>query len=228
MGFLNDRAAHVRDLTLIKNFGRPDESRRPIRGVVQAKQGFFELTTPIHERDVIELPDPRGESRQLTVGRVLIHERTGADHIEVRWGPVPQVREAPVRRLGLERLHSRVLSVSGALYTDGHYAQAILEAFKAVEVRVREMSGLDASGADLMGKAFGAHPRIRVAGGKSQSERDEQEGFKLLCMGAIRGIRNPKSHEIVNQDDPQRALEYLAFASLLMRRLDDAERLARG
>jgi hypothetical protein len=37
------------------------------------------------------------------------------------------------------------------------------------------------------------------------------------------GIRNPKGHELIGRgDDPQRALEYLALASILMRRLDDA------
>ncbi len=41
-------------------------------------------------------------------------------------------------------------------------------------------------------------------------------------MGVIQGIRNPKSRTEVRQRDPQRTLEYLAPASLLMRRLDDA------
>ena len=35
-------------------------------------------------------------------------------------------------------------------------------------------------------------------------------------MGAVRGIRNPDAHELFKE-----ALETLAFASLLMRRLDD-------
>lgn len=46
----------------------------------------------------------------------------------------------------------------------------------------------------------------------------------LVFMGAIQGIRNPKGHELVGQDDPQRALEYLALVSVLFRRLDDARR----
>jgi hypothetical protein len=41
-------------------------------------------------------------------------------------------------------------------------------------------------------------------------------------MGVTQGIRNPKGHELVAQDDPQRALEYLALVSVLFRRLDDA------
>ena len=54
-----------------------------------------------------------------------------------------------------------------------------------------------------------------------QSGKDEQEGFKLIFMGAIQGIRNPKAHGLVQQENPDRAFEYLAFASLLMHRLDN-------
>lgn len=39
----------------------------------------------------------------------------------------------------------------------------------------------------------------------------------------MRGIRNPKGHSLVVQDDPQRAIEYLAMISVLFRRLDDAQ-----
>lgn len=41
-------------------------------------------------------------------------------------------------------------------------------------------------------------------------------------MGAVRGIRNPDAHELFKALDAEEALETLAFASLLLRRLDDA------
>jgi Protein of unknown function (Hypoth_ymh) len=47
-------------------------------------------------------------------------------------------------------------------------------------------------------------------------------------MGAARGIRNPEAHEAVSQLDAQRALEYLGFASLLLRRLYDAQARSLG
>jgi uncharacterized protein (TIGR02391 family) len=74
-----------------------------------------------------------------------------------------------------------------------------------------------------MARAFDEkNPLINVAVESGRSGEDEQRGFKFLFMGATVGIRNPKGHELVRQEDPQRALEYLAFASVLMRRLDDA------
>ena len=59
--------------------------------------------------------------------------------------------------------------------------------------------------------------------GLSESDRNEQEGFQLIVMGAMQGIRNPKAHDLNAPLEDDRAFEYLAVASLLMRRLDDAE-----
>ncbi len=58
-------------------------------------------------------------------------------HIEVVWGKAPAVRVAEVRRLGIEGLHPAVIAAASDLFTDGHYSQAIFEAFKALEGRVR-------------------------------------------------------------------------------------------
>jgi Protein of unknown function (Hypoth_ymh) len=70
------------------------------------------------------------------------------------------------------------------------YPQAITEAFKANEVRVREQSGLALSGKDLMAKAFDADVGpIQISHELGQSWKDEQEGFRFLFMGAMVGIR---------------------------------------
>ncbi len=210
---------------MVKRPGKADEKRLKLEGVVQPKKGFFDVKTPIEEGDVVEVPDPRGGTRALPVKRVEIFEvgKAGLDHIEVEWGQTPQVREAAVRRLGIDGLHPDIVAVASDLFTDGHYAQAIFEALKAVEVRVRKQSSLTGSGQDLMARAFaGPTPPIQVSVEQGQSGEDEQEGFRFIFMGSMRGIRNPKGHELVSLTDPQRALEYLALASLLMRRLDDA------
>lgn len=137
--------------------------------------------------------------------------------------PEPPPREAAVRRLGIEGLHPEILKASSDLFTDGHYSEAILKAIIALEVRVRAMSGIASLGTDLMGQAFrDVNPPINMKHEQGESGESEQRGFRFLFMGAIAAIRNPKAHELVNLSDPQRALEYLAFASLLMRRLDDA------
>lgn len=121
-------------------------------------------------------------------------------------------------------LHPDIQRVSSRLMANGHAGPAILEAFKAVNSRVKRMSCLDEDGKSLMARAFAeGRPVIAINGGLNRSDRDEQEGFKLIFMGVMLGIRNPKAHEVVEDIDPDRAVEYLALASLLMRRLDDAQ-----
>jgi uncharacterized protein (TIGR02391 family) len=123
----------------------------------------------------------------------------------------------------VDQLHPLVLAAAGGLYGDRHYSQAVFEACKAIEERVRDMSELDLSGRDLMTKAFSGTPEpINLRHESGRSGEDEQEGFRFLFMGMVQGIRNPKGHGLIQSEDPVRAFEYLSFLSLLMRRLDDA------
>lgn len=122
------------------------------------------------------------------------------------------------------KLHPKIVGASEKLFKDGHYSQAILEAYKCLNNHVKEKSGKsDLDGKDLMAKTFRlTGPILKLNKLKTQSEKDEQEGFMLLYMGAMEGIRNPKAHETVQQKDPNRTLEYLGLASLLIRRVDEA------
>jgi uncharacterized protein (TIGR02391 family) len=217
----------MKPVLLVKNPGTPEETKTEILAQLSPERGLFLPETPVHEGDVIEAPDPRGGVRRLTVARVDIFERGPGGqlaYLKAHWGKPKVERQAAIRRLGLEGLHPAVLKAASNLFTDEHYSQAIFEAYKAVEARIRDQSGLhDLTGQALMATAFNeTDPKISVAHEAGFSGESEQLGFKLLFMGAMTGIRNPKAHEIVEQTDPQRALEYLAFASLLMRRLDDA------
>jgi uncharacterized protein (TIGR02391 family) len=131
-------------------------------------------------------------------------------------------------------LHPRIRKASEALFRDGHYSSAILEAFKEVNSTVKERSGrTDLDGKPLMDQVFKFElkdgnvmkkPSIQLNDLQSQSDRDEQQGFQFLFMGASLGIRNPKAHDRVAQTDPFRTLEYIAFASLLCKRMDEARK----
>jgi len=124
-------------------------------------------------------------------------------------------------------IHHEIKSASGKLFSDGHYAQSILEAYKALNNCVKAKSGkTELDGKSLMSTVFSRDsPILALNSLSSTSDKDEQEGFMLLYMGAMVGIRNPKAHEIVRQDDPLKTLEYLALASLLARRVDEARKL---
>ena len=58
-----------------------------------------------------------------------------------------------------------------------------------------------------------------------QSDKDEQKGFMLLFSGAVAGLRNPRAHKII-RDDSEKALEFIAFISLLAKLADKAQKLS--
>jgi uncharacterized protein Ymh len=45
----------------------------------------------------------------------------------------------------------------------------------------------------------------------------------MMFSGAVSGLRNPRAHGFIH-DDPERALEFIAFVSLLAKLLDQAKR----
>ena len=121
------------------------------------------------------------------------------------------------------KLHPRIDRVSRATFEDGHYAEAIRNAFKEVIVTAREVSGLrDLDGKKLMDQAFSVtNPKIKLNNLVTQSEKDEQQSFLLMFGGAALGIRSPKAQDTVQQNDPYQALEYLSIASLLLKTIDE-------
>jgi uncharacterized protein (TIGR02391 family) len=121
--------------------------------------------------------------------------------------------------------HHDIKKVSGDLLRDGHYKQAALEAFICVIERVKVQSGrIDLDGDNLMNHVFGSEnrdPIIKFNPLTTDAERDEQKGIMFLFKGIV-GLRNAKSHSNTLFNSPQRAHEYLALASLLMRLLEIA------
>ena len=127
----------------------------------------------------------------------------------------------------LNEMHPEIRRVSEKVFKDNHYAEAIFNAFKRVNNLVKEKSGKrDLDGKDLMLTVFSRNnPILKFNNLVSRTDQDEQEGFMHLFAGAIMGIRNPKAHEDIVQLDKIKTLEYLSFASLLCRRLDDTSKV---
>lgn len=122
------------------------------------------------------------------------------------------------------RFHPEIERVSGDLYRNRHYKQAALEAYIRVIGEVKIRSRLNDDGESLMNHAFGCDkhaPVIQFNSLQTEAERDEQKGIMFLFKGTV-GLRNFKAHSNKLFDDPYRAHDYLALASLLMRLLDIA------
>jgi uncharacterized protein (TIGR02391 family) len=118
------------------------------------------------------------------------------------------------------QFHSRVITASKSLFESGHYAQAIFEAFKAVENFVQDKSGLTTYGTNLMESVFNEENPIIKVPEAGHYYKEVQKGFKHLFVGASQGIRNPKAHKEIIQKDPYITLQYLGFFSFLLKRID--------
>jgi uncharacterized protein (TIGR02391 family) len=121
-------------------------------------------------------------------------------------------------------LHQEIARAASQLYRDGHYSNAIEDAVKALNGLVRLRSGLDMDGVPLMQRAFSVNnPILKFNDLSDESDRNEQVGFMNMFCGAVSGLRNPRAHGFIH-DDPERALEFIAFVSLLAKLLDEAKR----
>ncbi|MFJ5610624.1 TIGR02391 family protein [Streptomyces sp. NPDC093221] len=106
------------------------------------------------------------------------------------------------------------------------YETACFAAMKAVEVAVRDASGLDDSlvGVPLMRKAFQPHQNGKPGGplADAGAEGGEQEAESALFAGAMGRYKDPSSHRTVDFDDPIEAAQIIQFADLLLRQVDRA------
>lgn len=139
--------------------------------------------------------------------------------------------QVPVHLFDAMQFHPKVVEASRSCFTTVNYREAILNAFISLIDYIKEITGLDLDGDNLMNNVFSfnydkeqrkitKYPIIRINELKNKTDRDEQNGFMFLCKGAAAFIRNPKAHKLIAQTDPLHTLEYLAFASLLFRQLD--------
>ena len=122
-------------------------------------------------------------------------------------------------------LHPRIAAVATDLYLNGHHNEAVFAASKALINLVRERSGRhDLDGAPLMLTVFSKNaPVLAFSDLKNQTDEDEQQGMMHLYAGAVLAIRNPGGHDFP-EESPDRALELIAFLSLLAKRADEAKR----
>jgi uncharacterized protein (TIGR02391 family) len=151
--------------------------------------------------------------------------RTITELLEEKLGPEQGDPASRARRvMGDLDLHPEIARAATKLFENGHYANATEDACKVLDQLVKMRSGSEKSGTDLMLEVFSPNkPVLRFSGLKTETEQSEQRGLMFLYAGAMLALRNPRAHEIL-EDQPERAAEYIAFVSLLAKLLDRAER----
>jgi hypothetical protein len=206
-GFMSRQHVATETVRIIHAEGTEGEEVHEEIGRIQPKSGLFDVEAPIHEGDIVEVQDPRGGPNgreRRAVAEVRVNDRGPKilQHTQVIWGKATEPRAvAPVRVLTFEDLHAQVQSASGDLLAQGRYERAVHEAFTALEVRTRALAARGSAG----------------EGGEAQGD-----SFAVL-NGVMAALGRTGADELIDPHRPQEALEHLALASLLHRRLDVAE-----
>lgn len=120
-------------------------------------------------------------------------------------------------------LHPAIAEKVWATYLRGDYDTAVFQAFKEVEVAVREAGAFKATdiGVQLMRDAF--HPDSGPLTDAALPTA-ERQAVSQLFAGAIGVYKNSSSHRDLGLEDAESVAEIIAFASHLLRIVDMAVR----
>lgn len=81
-------------------------------------------------------------------------------------------------------------------YENESYSSAILDAMHLLTETIRNKTGLECDGANLIGKAFGGdNPMIQLNKLQTESESNIQKGIQEILRGFYTAVRNPRTHD---------------------------------
>jgi len=111
-------------------------------------------------------------------------------------------------------------------YQSGNYTHAIRDAMSVITEILRDKSGLDGDGRSLVGKALGFSkgkpPRIKVNKFQTETERSIQVGLQEVLKGMYALVRNPRSHERLD-DTKKNADAIILFIDYLAEFLGESQ-----
>lgn len=191
----------------------------------------FAVDADVEDGDEVTDTLPNGKQKTMRLRDVQVYQSPFGDDLldnttakyDVVSGRTTLRQPNPV---SLPGMHPLISTASGSQIASRHYDNAVFDAFKAIEDRVKSLSGSTLTGKPLVANVFSEqNPALDITSDSSDASQkaDEREGFKFLFMGAAQALRNPRAHGPNLQTAEQEAMEMLATASLLMRALDRAE-----
>jgi uncharacterized protein (TIGR02391 family) len=129
------------------------------------------------------------------------------------------------QQIGFEELlHPVVCKHSYQLYRDGHLREAVFNSVTVLYEFIRLRTKCEEDGDRLVTQALSLdNPLLVLSELETESGRNDQKGFIQIFKGVYQGIRNPKAHSLTNDLTPLKAAQYMVFASLLARRIEEAK-----
>lgn len=112
------------------------------------------------------------------------------------------------------------------LFIDKHYSSAIEEAFKCLNNIVKKKTNSSLDGSDLMHNVFSPKkPLLKLNKLKTDTDKNEQQGYMEITAGVMTGIRNPRAHQHNYKDEIETALELLGLANHLIKKVKKASKI---
>lgn len=122
-------------------------------------------------------------------------------------------------------LNEKISSVSQGLFESGYFREAMINSMLCLFDMIREESGLQDDGANLIGKAFSIdNPRIILADLQSESGRNIQKGIIQILQGYFQAYRNVGSHSLNARFQEKDVLSVLIAVSRLYEQIWSAEK----
>lgn len=162
------------------------------------------------------------EIRQGTFANQGIFPPLSLDSDEIDFVDPTSVSMSPVgNQVEDSKLHPKIGTRCQSHFDSCNYDDAIFNAMKVVEDELRQRIKADPSivGVALISKAF--NPKNSLLSFPPAGTEAEKEALYALFRGAIGMFKNPISHRFVGHHDPDKTYEILAFASLLVRIIDE-------
>ena len=125
-------------------------------------------------------------------------------------------------------VHQDVLRFCKAELLYDNYFHAVFETTKSVADKIRELSGLNSDGGELIDSVFSINnPILLINNLTTKTEKSEHKGFANLLRGFFGMFRNTTAHspKIKWSIEENDALDIMTLASLFHRRLDNSHRI---
>ncbi len=164
---------------------------------------------------------------QLSFYGLAIDEKGQAKRVvEAKTIPEATQRANELRAELMNRnVHADVLRFCKTELLQDNYFHCVLEATKSVAQKIRDKTGIETDGSELVERAFSIKtPLLALNTLRTESEQSEQKGFANLLKGVFGTFRNVVAHapKIVWAVERTDAMDALTILSYIHRRLDEA------
>lgn len=179
----------------------------PINQRKEVLQSFAEAFAWL-QRECLIVPQPGGSDGWFVLSRQAKKLKTRDSYYKYQQGNL----------LSKKLLHPQIYQIVWSPFLRGKFATAVFEAFREVEVRIRDVGNYPESdyGVSLVRKAFDPNsgPLTDLS-----SQTAERESLAHLFAGALGSYKNPHSHRAIDLG-AEEALEMVVLASHLLKIVD--------